>query len=334
VRFVADGMDYGTGGNYRVRILDATCRLSFGHIYNYHYPVFAQKDSMKEKRLITVIVIAIAALSSLAAAIGIFSNAGPGPSTFISVRGQEVQLYGVGIYHHMSAEVAPQGIAHDVVTLFLGVPLLITSLVFYRRGTLKGQILLSGILGYFLTTYMFFTLMAMYNQLFLLWVIILSLCFHGFYIMFSGIKEEKFSAYVISDLPFRWLGVFLIFCAVSIGLLWLSIVAPSVINGTIPTQVEHYTTLVVQALDLAIGLPVAFIAGIYVLKRKSFGFKLGSIYIVFLSLLMTALSAKIIAMSYSGFNVVPVIFVIPTFTIISILLTMATFKKIHEPEGP
>jgi hypothetical protein len=286
---------------------------------------------MKEKRLITILVITIAVLSSVAASIGVFSKGGPGRSTIISVRGQEVQLYGKGVYHHMSAEVAPQGIAHDIVTLFLGIPLLIISLVFYRRGSLKSKVLLTGLLGYFLTTYMFFTLMAMYNQLFILWVIILSLCFHSFFIMFSGIREEEFSGNVCLQIPSKWLGIFLIFCAISIGLLWLSIVVPAAINGTIPTQVEHYTTLIVQALDLAIGLPVAFIAGVLVINKRAFGFKLASVYIVFLSLLMIALNAKIVALASLGFNVVPVIFIIPAFAIISILLAIITLKKINEP---
>jgi hypothetical protein len=286
---------------------------------------------MNHKRIITIIVIAISVLSAVAASIGIFSKGGPGPSTIISVRGAEVQLYGKGVYHHMSAEVAPQGVAHDVVTLFLAIPLLIFSLTFYRQGSLKGKIVLTGILGYFLTTYMFFTLMAMYNQLFLLWVLILSLCFHAFYIMFSGLKEEEFTGNVTSQIPSRWLGGFLIFCSVSIGLLWLSIVVPPALTGTIPIQVEHYTTLIVQALDLAIGLPVAFIAGILVIKRKGFGYKLAAVYIVFLSLLMCALSAKVIAMASLGFNVVPAIFIIPAFAVVSVLLTIICVKKINEP---
>jgi uncharacterized membrane protein len=178
---------------------------------------------------------------------------------------------------------------------------------------------------------MFFTLMAMYNQLFLLWVLILSLCFLVFYIMFSGLKEEEFTENITSRIPSKWLGGFLIFCSVSIALLWFSIVVPPALTGTIPPQVEHYTTLIVQALDLAIGLPVAFIAGVLIIKKKAFGFKLAAVYIVFLSLLMCALSAKVIAMAFLGFNVVPAIFIIPAFAVVSVLLSIICVKKINEP---
>jgi hypothetical protein len=60
----------------------------------------------------------------------------------------------------MSAEVAPQGIVQDYVTLFLGIPLLFLSLFMANNGSLRGRFLLSGALGYFLVTYLFILLWA------------------------------------------------------------------------------------------------------------------------------------------------------------------------------
>ncbi|MDF2438994.1 MAG: hypothetical protein K0Q95_3370 [Bacteroidota bacterium] len=283
---------------------------------------------MHNKSLLTALTSLIAIFAAIAASVGIFSEGGPGPSTITSVRGQEVTLYGKGAYYHMSAEVAPQGIAQDVVTLFIGVPLLLFSLALYRTGSLRGKILLSGTLGYFLTTYLFFTMMAMYNQLFILWVLLLSLAFHAFYISFRSIDEEELHAKTNPRHPVKFIGGFLIFCSLSIGLLWLSVIIPPLLSGSIPKQVEHYTTLVVQALDLSIALPAAFIAGLLLIKRKLFGYKLSAIYLIFLSILMTALSAKVIAMASLGYNVVPVIFIIPTFNLVSIICAMLTIRNI------
>lgn len=282
---------------------------------------------MHNRTTLTILTVLIAALSGIAASIGIFSEGGPGPSTITSVRGQEVMLYGKGVYYHMSAEVAPQGIAQDAITLFIGIPLLLISLTFYRRGSLRGKVLLAGSLGYFLTTYLFFTMMAMYNQLFILWVVLLSLCFHAFYITFKSLDEQELAACTKPTHPVKFIGGFLISCAVSIGLLWLSIVIPPALSGGIPKQVEHYTTLVVQALDLSIELPAAFIAGVLLIKKKGFGYKLSAVYLVFLSILMTALSAKVIAMALLGYNVVPAIFIIPTFNVVAILCTVKTIKN-------
>jgi hypothetical protein len=285
---------------------------------------------MNRKGTLTILVLLIAILSSCAACIGVFSSGGPGLSTITSVRGDEVTLYGKGAYYHMSAEVAPQGIAQDVITLFVGIPLLLFSLILFRKGSLKGKILLAGTLGYFLTTYMFFTMMAMYNQLYLLWVVLLSLSFYAFIISFNSIDEQDAFRKASLNLPVKLLGGFLIFSSVSIGLLWLAIVIPPALAGTIPKEVEHYTTLVVQALDLSILLPASFIGGVMLIRKKPFGLKLSAVYYIFLSILMTALTAKVIAMASLGYNVIPVIFIIPVFNAVAIIGTVIFLKRINE----
>lgn len=273
-------------------------------------------------------VYAIALLSLFATVTGIFSKQGPGPSVYKSVRGHEITLYGHGVYHQMSAEVAPQGIAQDVITLFAGIPLLLISLYMFRKGSLKGKILLAGTLGYFLVTYLFYTLMAMYNSLFLVWLIILSFSFYGFLIAFSNISANELFKLSEEKFPYKSTGGFLMFSGIAISLLWLSIILPSTIHGTVPIETEHYTTLVVQALDLSILLPASFIAGLYTWKKKAYGFKLSSVYIVFLSILMTALTAKVIAMATLGYNVIPVIFIIPLFNVVSIICSIQCLNAV------
>src|SRR5690554_5813060 len=122
---------------------------------------------MKQKKTITTLVLCIAVIAAVCAGIGIFSNYGPGPFEYESIRGEIIKIYGRGIYAHMSAEVAPQGIAQDYVTLFIGIPLLLISLWWARKGSLRGRYLLTGTLGYFLVTYLFYLIMGMYNPLFL-----------------------------------------------------------------------------------------------------------------------------------------------------------------------
>lgn len=285
---------------------------------------------MKNKRLITILTLIIALLSAFVSAIGIFSKGGPGPYEITSIRGEKVMIYGQGAYRDMSLEVAPQGIAQDVVTLFIAVPFLLFSLWIFRQGKMRGKILLSGTLGYFLLTYTFFTLMAMYNMLFLPWVLLLSLSFFSFYLVYKSIPEENIQSYFSDNLPVKFIGGFLIFSAIAIGFLWLSIVLPAAIQGVVPTQTEHYTTLVVQALDLALALPLSFIAGFSLYRRKSLGFVLAPVYIIFLTLLITALTAKVIAMALLGYNVIPVIFIIPFFNVVALICSILTLKNTRE----
>ncbi|MBW6477908.1 MAG: hypothetical protein K0B37_00645 [Bacteroidales bacterium] len=51
-------------------------------------------------------------------------------------------------------------------------------------------------------------------------------------------------------------------------------------------------------------------------------------YMVFLSSLMTALTAKIIAMANHGVNVIPVVFIIPVINLITITCAALMIKNI------
>ena len=229
----------------------------------------------------------------------------------------------------MSAEVAPQGIAQDYITLFAGVPILIMSLLWSRKGSLKGRYLLTGTLGYFLVTYLFYTVMGMYNQLFLVYVVLMSSSFYAFILSLLSFNTGNLHTCFSTSTPVRWTGGFLIFNSVAIALLWLSIVVPPLLDGSIiPTEVEHYTTLIVQGLDLGILLPAAFALGVLFMKKSPIGYLLAPVYFIFLSLLTTALTAKVVAMYGLGYNVIPVIFIIPAFNLLTILSTIAILKNI------
>ena len=286
---------------------------------------------MKNKNLITVLVLCIALLSVFATCGGIFTKTGDGPKQYISVRGQQVMLYGKGLYRHMSAEVAPQGIAQDYVTLFIGVPLLLFSLIAARKNQLKGRYLLTGTVGYFLVTYLFYLVMGMYNELFLAYVALAGLSFFLFVALLSGFNIGELPNAFSRFTPVKSTAAFLIFTAVSIAFLWLSIVLPPLLDGSvIPIQTEHYTTLIVQGLDLAILLPAAIVSAVLFLKKKPLGYLLFPVYLVFLSILMTALTAKVIAMGMLGYNVIPVVFIIPTFNVLSVVCTIAIVRCIGQ----
>jgi len=282
-------------------------------------------------KLTTAFVFLIVILATAATTMGIFSNDGTGQYEYKSIRGKMVTIYGKGLYKDMSAEVAPQGIAQDYITLFVGIPLLIISFFMARKGLLKGKYLLAGTLAYFLVTYLFYTVMGMYNRMFLAYVILTGFSFYAFILQLISVDVNGLWRWFRTSTPVKWTGRFLIFNSVSIALLWLSIVVPPLLNGTIvPEQAEHYTTLIVQGLDLGILLPAAFISGILFIRQKPYGYLLAPVYFVFLSLLMTALTAKVVAMKILGYNAIPVIFIIPAFNLITLVCTIIILNNIKE----
>ncbi len=288
---------------------------------------------MRYRKSVTVLSAFIMLLAIIAASMGIFSSGGPGPYEIESVRGEVVTVYGEGIYKHMSVDVAPQGIAQDYVTLFIGVPLLFIALMWARKDSMKGRFLLAGTLGYFLVTYLFYLVMGMYNILFLVYTALLGTSFFAFAQTLLSIDLSTLPQRFRASTPVKWLGGFLIFNSIAIGLMWLGVVVPPLLDGSvIPVQVEHYTTLIVQGLDLGLLLPLSFVSGLLFMQKRPFGYLLAPIYYVFLSILMAALTAKIIAMGMLGQSIMPAIVIIPLFNLIAIAGSILILKNIAEPE--
>ncbi|MGM0557885.1 MAG: hypothetical protein ACQEVA_15980 [Myxococcota bacterium] len=289
---------------------------------------------MKLSKPITILGVLVAGLAAVAASLGIFSVGGPGEFTHVSVRGEEVLIWGRGFYRHMSAQLAPQGIAQDVVTLTVGVPLLLVALFWARRGSLRGRLMLTGTLGYFMVTYVFYLVMATYNRLFLLYVVLAGAAFYAFTLAMMSFDVERVAEALEGHAPRRFVGIFLIVNALAISAMWLGIVVPPTINGTIPPEVEHYTTLIVQGLDLSILLPASLLAGILLIRRRAFGYLLATVYIVFLALLMTALVGKIVGQHITGVEVgLPPFIVIPAITLTAILGAAWMLRSVRQDDG-
>jgi len=163
---------------------------------------------LNQKTTVTTLVTLIILIGALASSCGIFSKSGPGPFQHQSIRDQTVDIYGRGIYRHLPADVAIQGIAQDFITLFVGVPLLIISLLGYRKNSVRAHFVLSGTAGYFLVTYLFYTAMAMYNILFLAYTGLLGLSFFALFLTLKEFDPASVSQYFSHQAPTKFTGGF------------------------------------------------------------------------------------------------------------------------------
>lgn len=286
---------------------------------------------MKFKKSVSILVLCIAILSLIATICGIFSKQGPGEYNFTSIHGQTITIYGKGIYGNNSVSAVLQAIPQDIVTLGLGIPLLLISLFLARKGLIKGRLLLGGTLGYFLITYMIYTFIAMYNRLFLVYVALMSASFFAFVLTLRAFDIEKISSCFSDKLPVRFAGGYLMFSTAMIGYLWLARVIPTVIDGSVPLEVEHGTTLTVQAFDLAFFLPGVFLSGLLLTKKKPFGFMLAPIATVINVLIMAALLSKGISMNLAGTEgTLPMIVMTSLFDLLAIISLLLIFKNMNE----
>ena len=286
---------------------------------------------MKNVKTLIALVLLIIIFSNLAASFGIFTHDGNGNYEHETIRGKTITIHGKGIYKQMSNDVAIQGIAQDYVTLFIGVPLLIIGLIGTLKGSLRWRLVLSGTIGYFFVTYLFYITMAMYNYMFLVYAVLLALTFFALVTSLISFDSGQLKNSFSTEKPLRFSAGFLIFNVIMIALMWLGVVVPSLLDGSLyPAELNHYTTLIVQGMDLGLLLPICLVSAILLLKKKPLGYLLVPVYTVFLVILMIALTAKLIAMGMQGQNIIPAIFIIPVFALIALRNSIAMITKIKQ----
>lgn len=292
-----------------------------------------EAGKLKFKNTITLLVIFIVFLSVIASVYGLVSSEGLGLHQYQSIHGQVVSIYGKGLYANDSVTVVAQGKAQDIVTLGLGIPLLLISIYLARKNSLKGRLLLAGTLAYFLYTYISYTFLWMYNRFFLVYVLIMSASFFAFTLMMMSFNTKNIKASFNPKLPIKFLGGFQIFFSFAIGMLWLGMILPTIINGTVPAGLEHYTTLVIQGMDLGFIVPLAFISGVLLIKQNDFGYLMSSVIIIKGLTMGTALSAMIIGQIAAGVQMSIVqIIMFPLFSMIMIISLLLILKNIDHDQ--
>ena len=284
---------------------------------------------MKNKT-ISILTVLIAVLALAAAVLGVIPGQGA-EYEFDSLYGQPVIVYGHGLYQNDSISVATQAIGQDIVTIFLGVPLLLFSLYMTRKGKIKGKLMLTGALGYFLYTYASYSFLSMYNPLFLVYVALMSMSFFAFTLSMISFDVKNLGLHFSDKLPVKAVGGLLIFIACALGLMWLKMIITPLISGAVPTGLEHYTTLTIQAFDLGFVVPAAIISGVLLIKRSAFGYLLSSVIIIKETALLAAITAMIVAQAAAGVDVgIAVITAFLIFDLIILACFIIFMKNIKE----
>jgi hypothetical protein len=288
---------------------------------------------MKNKTLIIVLVLVIAVLSAVCAIIGVASNDGLGEHTFTSIHGEEVTIYGKGIYKNESLSMASQVIAQDYVILAMGIPLLLISLYFAKK-SLRGLFMLAGTLGFFLYTYISYAMTANYNNLFLVYVWLMTCSLATFIVVCINIAGYGLENCFAEKHKLKFSGVFMFVMSASVAAMWLERIVPPLLARTTPESVEHYTTLIIQAMDLGIVIPAMLIAGILTLKRNHVGYFLSVLLSVKALTLLTSITAMMISMGSHG--VPPTIVEIVAFgafNLIALANVIFAIMSVKQPMG-
>jgi hypothetical protein len=279
----------------------------------------------------------VAVLALVASGLALFWQDGPRPSAFRTVRGDTVQLYGHGLYQYDTLFFGAGNRGADVVTLFVAVPLLLVCLLLYWRGSLRGRLLLIGILTYFLYVYASLAFGAAYNALFLVYVGLFSASLFALLLTFTSIDHGVFESRLSPRLPSRGPAAFMFASAAVLVVLWLGLgLLPAMISGQPPKLLDSYTTLTTYVLDLGIITPATFVTGLLLMRRKALGYLMAFSLLGIILMLVPTIAAQTVSQLSAGVSLTPGEIVGPVggFVILGLFaawVLIALLRPIQEP---
>ena len=253
---------------------------------------------MKNHSALNWLVPLIAILAAIIAAVGLFSQGGSGPFPFTTVYGDTVEIYGQGIYSHDASFYAALFKGTDAITLFLGIPLLMVSYLYYRRGSLRGSLFMIGVLTYFLYIGVTYTFSVVFNSLFLVYVALFSASLFATMIALTTFDIHALADY---DASTRGMAIFMFIAGLGTLLLWLSDVIDPLLSGRAPTHLGPYTTMFTHGFDSAVITPAAVITGIYLWRQERFGRLLVAPLLILCTLIGVVVIAQTVSQTMAGF---------------------------------
>ena len=292
---------------------------------------------MKQQSAINWLVPLIAILAAVTAAVGLFSTNGDGPFQFTTLHHEIVEIYGRGLYQNDTTLIAVGFRAGDAYTLFAGIPLLLISFWMYRRGSIRGGILLTGTLTFFLYNYGSLALGAAYNNFFLAYIVLTMTSLFGMLSLVMSFDQQTFPALFSERLPRRGISIFLIVSGVILFCIWLLLsIVPALVAGIVPAEVASYTTIITFVLDMGIIAPALVISGRMLSRREPLGYILASVLLVFIDILGCALIVMGTVQEVTGLmNIGQFIGFVVSFAILTLFslgFTIALFRSITDSE--
>jgi hypothetical protein len=269
---------------------------------------------MKSNILLSVLIFL---LVLVATGTGIFYQTAEPRIEYVTVRGEQAIFQGSGLYRYDPAWFAREGVVWDVINLFIGLPLFAVAIYLSQRNSLRGRLLLGGLLFYFFYVYLMAMTGYAFNRLFLVYVAIFGLSAVALFVNVHGIDVARLPAQVSARFPRRiFIGFTFVVSAVLV-FLWLGRIMPIMVNDRFPPDMAGLTTLVSQGIDLGIVVPLMLSTGILLWRRSPWGYLLTSLSLGY-GLLMSITLPAFIVVPLIQDGTIPLIEAVP-FLVVSLV---------------
>lgn len=180
---------------------------------------------------------------------------------------------------------------NDPVTLVVAVPVLAVSLILSRRGSLRGFLLMLGVMQFAFYNYAFYLFGAVVNIHFLLYVALAVLSGIAFVAGLLGLDVRAVGETISSNAPLRPVAAYMFVWAAVLGVAWVAQSLAVALTGTMPEIGEEPFRLI-AALDLLFVVTPVAIGAVWLWKRRGWGLVIAIVMnvkgAIYASILLTA----------------------------------------------
>jgi len=170
----------------------------------------------------------------------------------------------------------------DLMILIIGMPVFFIALVYSTRGSFRADLILLGMLDFTLYNYGYYLFAVSFNWFFLLYVAIYVLSATTIIIALLKLNVKNIAQQFRKKTPVKLIAGFMLFVSVALAAVYTMMTVGFIATGEIPVIVERseHPTNVVFAMDLSLVVPIFALGGVWLWKRKPWGYILATISMV------------------------------------------------------
>ena len=212
-----------------------------------------------------------------------------------SVRGENYTMIKDGIYQFNSQRMVAEGVGWDIFTLFIALPIFFILMPFLYRNSLRAKLLAVGLLVYFFYQYLMYALAWAFGLLFPAYIFIYAVSLFVAVCIVSGIDQKELTKRIETDFPRKGVVTLCVMVALMLVFMWTQRIIGG-LQGDLETgMLLGQTTMVVQALDLGLIVPLALVTAYLAWKKYPWGYLLSPVLMVKAVAMAGAICAMLIS---------------------------------------
>ena len=228
---------------------------------------------MRNDKSLHTVTFLIIVLGILTSAIGLLYTTGGKAFYFMNQYGDNVKIYGDGLYARDSYFMAPILRGTDFTIICFAIPILIIALVLdVKKKKLKNRLFLMSIISLFTYYSASIVFGVTYNILHLVYIALFSASFFGLIIAIMSIDKKQIVENMGDVLPYKGIYIFLVLTGSALIVAWLPDIINSIMLGRSLALIEVYTIQITYVLDMGIIAPAAWICLFQLKKRSGMGY--------------------------------------------------------------